>query len=128
MSEENASKFFENYFDSDLQEYIYDILYYHQKNSQKYNDLIHEQEIYKSSSEAVRQVLERFIPQKLSEEECKNVIKFIENNNLMMIEECKASYRQGVIDGMNRKRCCLMNKKRGGHYARSLFHLTLNPF
>ena len=29
MSEENASKFFENYFDSDLQEYIYDILYYH---------------------------------------------------------------------------------------------------
>ena len=95
MSEENASKFFENYFDSDLQEYIYDILYYHQKNSQKYNDLIHEQEIYKSSSEAVRQVLERFIPQKLSEEECKNVI---------MIEECKASYRQGVIDGMNRKK------------------------
>lgn len=86
MSEENASKFFENYFDSDLQEYIYDILYYHQKNSQKYNDLIHEQEIYKSSSEAVRQVLERFIPQKLSE------------------EECKASYRQGVIDGMNRKK------------------------
>ncbi len=104
MSEENASKFFENYFDSDLQEYIYDILYYHQKNSQKYNDLIHEQEIYKSSSEAVRQVLERFIPQKLSEEECKNVIKFIENNNLMMSEECKASYRQGVIDGMNRKK------------------------
>ena len=49
-------------------------------------------------------VLERFIPQKLSEEECKNVIKFIENNNLMMIEECKASYRQGVIDGMNRKK------------------------
>ena len=41
MSEENASKFFENYFDSDLQEYIYDILYYHQKNSKKYNDLIH---------------------------------------------------------------------------------------
>lgn len=104
MSEENASKFFENYFDNDLQEYIYDILYFHQKNSHKYNDLIHEQEIYKSSSEAVRQVLERFIPHELSKDECKNVIKFIENNNLMMIEECKASYRQGVIDGMNKKK------------------------
>lgn len=57
MSEENASKFFENYFDSDLQEYIYDILYYHQKNSQKYNDLIHEQERF---TKAPPKLLDRY--------------------------------------------------------------------
>lgn len=104
MSDINITEFIGNFFDEELDEYIYRILYKLQKESKKYSDLINNEEKIKQTNETLRQVLECSNPQKLNIEECRKIIEFIENNRLTMFEECRASYIQGILDGLAKKK------------------------
>ena len=104
MDNINITEFIGDFFDEELDEYIYKILYKLQKESKKYSDLINNEEKIKQTNETLRQVLECSNPQKLNVEECNKIIEFIENNRLKMFEECRASYIQGLLDGLAKRK------------------------